>query len=942
MADSRAPTNACPLRLTVRRLPVLLVLVLALPRIGFATESIDYTTQIKPILAARCYSCHSALRQQAGLRLDTAANFVEGGDSGSAIEPGNSADSLVVQYLTGEAGMRMPPEEDGAPLSDEQIVLVKQWIDQGAKAPSEPTPPNPRDHWAYQPPQRPEIPAHTDNPWVHNPIDAFIAADHTANGLAPAEPADRPTLLRRIYLDLVGLPPTSEELAAFIADESPDAYEKVVDRLLASPQYGERWGRHWMDVWRYSDWSGYGQEIRDSARHIWHWRDWIVESLNTDKGYDRMVQEMLAGDELAPGDPNTSRATGFLVRNWNKFNRNSWLEATIEHTAKAFLGVTMNCCRCHDHKFDPISHREYFEFRAIFEPHEVHTDRVPGIADIAAGGIPRACDVQTAAPTYLFERGNELHPDKSEALPPGVPKALSGGEFTAAPVDLPVTTYYPALREFALQEDLARATQQIATAETALTTAQANVAAAQKKLAELAAALSEAQGDDAAKQAQQKTEAEQALAAAVASAELATYQLATARGAETSLQARIAADKAKFGLSLGTDVQKLSLEASRAQRQLALLQAQEAKLVAQQEVDRATAALKPEDAATRDALTAAQKKVSDAATALAAAHAALSSDTADYTPLGEELPRTSTGRRLALARWMTDRGNPLVARVAVNHIWLRHFGSPLVDNTFDFGLRSPQSRNQKLLDWLALELMDHGWQMKRIHRLIVTSNAYRMRSSMVGAPTANAQVDRDNRYLWRMNSRRMEAEAVRDSLLYISGTLDLTRGGADLACDQASTVPRRSIYFTHANEKQAKFLELFDGASVNECYRRGESVVPQQALALANSDIARVQARLVASKLSELAAANPEPDQAFVELAFTKILGRKPSAAEVGECRAFLLAQTDSLKNVSSMSPFTGEGGAKVTVEASTDSAQRARENLTLVLFNHNDFVTIR
>ena len=200
--------------------------------------------------------------------------------------------------------------------------------------------------------------------------------------------------MRRVYLDLVGLPPTRDELAAFLADDSPNAYEAVVDRLLASPQYGERWARHWMDVWRYSDWAGYKEEIRNSARHIWRWRDWIVESLNADKGYDRMATEMLAGDELAPTDPNTLRATGFLVRNWEKFNRNSWLEATIEHTAKAFLGVTMNCCRCHDHKFDPISQVEYFQFRAIFEPHEVRTERVPGQPDVLKDGLPRICDMK--------------------------------------------------------------------------------------------------------------------------------------------------------------------------------------------------------------------------------------------------------------------------------------------------------------------------------------------------------------------------------------------------------------------------------------------------------------------------------------------------------------------------------------------------------------------
>jgi hypothetical protein len=898
-----------------------------------SADGVDYATQIKPILSSRCYSCHSALRQQSGLRLDTAAMLIQGGDSGPAVELGKSDDSLVVQYVTGESGSRMPPEDEGAPLTDSQIALIKQWINEGAKASDEPTPPDPRDHWSYKTPMRPAVPDVKNTAWVRNPVDSFLAADHESHGLSPTPHADKTVLLRRVYFDLVGLPPTRDEVAAFLADESPDAYEKIVDRLLASPQYGERWGRHWMDVWRYSDWSGYQQEIRDSARHIWRWRDWIIESLNADKGYDRMVQEMLAGDELAPTDSNTLRATGYLVRNWNKFNRNTWLEGTIEHTAKAFLGVTMNCCRCHDHKFDPISQREYFQFRAVFEPHDVRTDRVPGEPDILKNGLPHVCDMKPDTPTYLFKRGNDLHPDKSESLPPGVPEVL-GSPLKVTPVDLPVTAYYPALQEFAIQEDIARAAANVAAHEAALTAVQANVAAAQKL---------ESEPNPAGQVSAEPKPASPSmkLADAVAAAELATKRLETARAALASLNARIAADKAKFGLALGGDLAKLSLEAGKAQRQLALAQAQELQLLAAQELAAANAALKPGDAATQTAADAAQKKVTDAAAALAAAHSALAVPASDYQALGEQLPRTSTGRRLALARWITDRNNPLAARVAINHIWLRHFGSPLVDNTFDFGLRSPQARDQSLLDWLAVELMDHGWQMKHIHRLLVTSNAYRMTSAAPSEKLAsNKTADPDNRLLWRMNPRRMEAEAVRDALFYTAGTLDLTRGGPDLSFDLAASTPRRSIYFTHAYEKQAKFLEMFDGASVNECYRRSESVVPQQALALANSDTSRVQSRLVAQKLTQLVAKDPEPDDAFVQLAFEQILGRRPSTAEVGECRAFLLSQAELLKSPDKLSPFTG--GAKPSVEAAADPIQRARENLTLVLFNHNDFVTIR
>ena len=900
----------------MRRFIVLIASLLVLSPISAAGAEVDYVHQVKPILAARCYACHSALRQKSGLRLDTAAELIAGGDSGPAVVRGKSADSHLISMLTGESGTRMPPENEGAALRAEQIAVFKQWIDEGAHAPPEVPLPDPRDHWSYHPPVRPEVPKVRNGAWIRNAVDAFVAAGQESKGLSPAPDANKSTLLRRVHLDLVGLPPTREELTAFLADDSPDAYGKVVDRLLASPQYGERWGRHWMDVWRYSDWAGYKEEIRNSARHIWRWRDWIVESLNADKGYDRMATEMLAGDELAPADHNTLRATGFLVRNWEKFSRTAWLEATVEHTAKAFLGVTMNCCRCHDHKFDPINQVEYYQFRAIFEPHMIRTERVPNQPDVLKDGLPRVCDMKPDAPTYVLERGDEKRPDKNKAVKPGVPEVL-GLEMEIDPVDLPVTAYYPALQEFVLQEDLSQAANRIIKAEAALTKSQAAIAAAKKK------------------------PDEKSLAGLVAAAEVATKQLATARAANTSLAARIAAEKAKFGLTANADTKQLALAAGKAERELALCQAQEQKAIGEQDLATAKAALKSSDAATVNAFAAAEKKLVDATAALTAAHVALAEPIATYTALGEQLPHKSTGRRLAFAKWLTNRQNPLTARVAINHIWLRHFGAPLVENMFDFGLRSPQPRNQPLLDWLAVELMEHGWQMKHIHRLLVTSSTYRMASTAKGTSAGNIALDRDNHYLWRMNTRRLESELVRDSIFYVAGNLDLTRGGPEFACALASTTPRRSIYFQHAYEKQNKFLELFDAASVNECYRRSESVVPQQALALANSDMTLNESRLLARKLSDLIKEEKGmgPDQAFVVAAYEQILGRVPSAAELTECRIFLKSQAELLHNTAQLTPI--DGGLKAAVAASSDPIQRARENLTLILYNHNDFVTI-
>ena len=890
----------------VRSLFASLACLALVPHVAAGGERVDYLAHVKPIFVARCYACHSALRQKSGLRLDTAELLVKGGDSGPAIEPGHAEASLLIDMLTGELGMRMPPESEGAALTADQIALITQWINEGAPAPLETPQADPRDHWAFKPPVRPTPPTVQDQAWVRNPVDAFLAAAHESAGLTPSEPADKAVLLRRVYLDLVGLPPTRDELLAFLADKSPDAYERVVDRLLASPQYGERWARHWMDVWRYSDWAGYQQEVRYSVRHIWRWRDWIVESLNADKGYDRMVAEMLAGDELAPGDPATLRATGFLARNWHRFSRNVWLDNAVEHTAKAFLGLTMNCARCHDHKYDPLDQREYYALRAIFEPHEVRTDRVPEEPNIEVDGLAHVCDLKPDEPTYLFERGDDKHPDKEHPIEPGVPATL-GGEFRVEAVDLPLTAWYPALREELVSADLARAA---------------------KAVADLEAAQAKAKPD-------------------APEAELAAKQLATARAAHASLAARAAAEKARYGDASDDEKSRLAKVASGAERRLGLCQAQAQLLTAQQKLKEVAAAAKPDDQASRDAAQAAGVALAQATSKVAAANLALLAPGANYQPLGEVLPRQSTGRRLALARWITDRKNPLAARVAVNHIWLRHFGAPLVDNMFDFGVRSPAARNQPLVDWLAVELMDHGWQMKHIHRLLVTSSAYRMKSGGADvdrpALAANLAADRDNRCLWRMNARRLEAEAVRDSLFYVAGNLDLSRGGPDIDFIASANTPRRSIYLRHAYEKQAKFLELFDGPSVNECYRRSESVVPQQALALANSDVSLEQSRLLAGKLSQLAGLLPalgdQGDSTFAKLAFEQVLNREPTSAELSESEAFLTKQAEMLASSDGLTLFNPD--VKSTVAPSTDPRQRARENLVHVLCNHNDFLTI-
>ncbi len=874
---------------------------------------VDYRRDVKPLLSRRCIACHGALKKNAGLRLDTAANIRTGGDGGPAVVAGKSSESLLIDAVTGGEDWRMPPAGEGEPLSAEEIARLKAWIDAGAQAPDEKEPDDPHSHWAFQAPVRPVVPVVKDPEWVRNPIDAFLAAEHEARGLRPRPDADKGTLLRRVYLDLIGLAPTPEERLVFLADPSRDAYEEVVDRLLDSPQYGERWGRHWMDVWRYSDWDGFQKEVRESKPHIWRWRDWIVESLNADKGYDRMLVEMLAADEAEPDDPKALRATGFLVRNWYKFNRNSWLDSTVEHTAKAFLGMTFNCARCHDHKYDPIEHADYYRLRAFFEPHQIRTDRVPGQVDVGEDGVVRVFDADADTKTYLFLRGDETQPAKDKPLTPGLPKALSKADIPIQPVTLPRSSTHPGLGRIVREEALGKAREDIRKAETLLTKARSD--AALKPPGDAKAAFDVA---------------------------LAEKAVATSRAEWESLLARIAADSARYATPPEPGADALAQKAGATERRTAVAKADETRLRAQGALDDAQQKLKPGEQATIQAVLAAEKARDVARKALETARGALAQESPSYAPIGPVYPETSTGRRLALARWMTRRDNPLTARVAVNHMWLRHFGTPIVETVFDFGLNGRAPTNRVLLDWLAVDLMEGGWSMKAMHRRMVTSHAYQMQSSGEGPDDPNHGIDPANTYLWRMNPRRMEAELVRDNLLRVTGLLDTSLGGPDLDPGLDQTSRRRSLYFRHAKEKKVTFLKLFDSANPSACYRRVESVVPQQALAMANSPLTFEQSRLLAAELSKVVGGDPSPaaDRAFVAAAFERILSRPPTADESDECARYIVAQAARFADPSKLTPFTS--GPSSTVKPATDPRLRARENVVHVLLNHNDFVTIR
>ncbi len=904
--------------------------------------------RVQPTLEAKCLTCHGGRFRQAGLDLSTREKLLAGSDEHEdVVVPGDAGASLLVKKIRHQHEPGMPYQNQQ--LSEEEITDIVAWVEAGAPYSGQLNADvagqtsgfvQGSEHWAYQAPRRPPVPMVENQEWIRNPIDAFLAAQHHRRGLVPMPQLGRRLLLRRLYLDLTGLPPKPSELESFLDDRALGAYEKTVDRLLASPHYGERWGRHWMDVWRYSDW--YGMRgfniLTNSQRHLWHWRDWIIESLNQDKGYDRMVLEMLAGDELAPTDPRTLRATGYLVRSRYSINRNSWLRETVEHTASAFLATTLKCARCHDHKTDPIAQDEYYRFRAFFEPYDVRVDPLPGEPDLTADGLARVFDSEPRAKgrqgppiyaeTYRHIRGDEKNPDKSNPLSPGVPEILGDLGEPIQPIELPLQSYYPSIQPFVHDDLLRQASQAITQAEAGLVEARQEETRAQK-LAEMdpderllklgrkrfdreikpifdrncvvchgpnvarndfrtitfdllleggtrdgpgivpgksanSSVIRRLRGD---KQPRMPAEAQPLseevinqiadwidglepedpqlmLRKAREAVALAEKKLTWSRADLTAQRARLAADRAHWADPPDPGAEDLAEAARKAERSAGLLKAEMNLLEAQQKL---AYALQEPPAAAGALVKTREKRVSVASSQLRAAQTALGRAKNEYSPVGTLYPRKSTGRRTALARWIIGKDNPLTARVAINHVWMRHFGEPLVTSIDDFGVKSEPPSHPQLLDWLAVEFRENGWSMKHIHRLMVTSSAYRMQSWSNQNDHPNLGVDRENRYLWRMNQRRMEAEVVRDSILAAAGELDPTVGGPELDHHEGQRSRRRSLYFTHTPNENMPFLKLFDLADAEGCYRRYESIVPQQALALSNSEMSFSHSHLLAA-----------------------------------------------------------------------------------------------
>jgi hypothetical protein len=871
----------------------LLVALLAAP----PATPVSFRTQVAPLLRRHCLACHGGGRKRGGLSLASRAAVLAGGDSGPAVRPGRAADSLLFQHV--HAG-RMPPRR---PLGPAAVAVLRRWIDAGAKWDGPPLPagPSPADHWSLWPVRRPPVPRIDRPERVRTPIDAFLLPALEAQGLSFSPPADRATILRRVCFDLTGLPPTPEEIDTFLADGRPDAYERLVDRLLASPAYGERWGRHWLDVVRFAESHGY--EMNTLRPTAWPYRDYVIAALNGDVRYRRFVREQLAGDVVGQ-DPTAAAATGFLVAGPHDMVGNQTLEGRLQirgddlfdmvaTTSATFLGLTAGCARCHDHKFDPIRQKEFYALEAVFAGVE-HAER-----DLAPAGpdrLARAGRLRRRL-AALDRQADEQAPLAGGGGPrPGVDPVRNVDRF--APVRARFVRFViaattdgsePCIDELELYGpggagNLALAGRGVK--------ASASSVFPNNALHRLEHLNDGRVGNGRSWISAQRGKGWVRLELP---AEALLDRVVWGRDREGRYRDRLAKDYHIETSADGTRWTKAADSSDRlppgtagappaaVQKVMDERRALLGELQALNRPRRAYAgAFRTPDVIHRlergDVL---QKREVVAPGGIAAVGPAL------------RIPPRATGpeRRRALADWVTHDDNPLAWRVMANRLWHGHFGQGLVRTPSDFGANGDRPSHPELLDWLASEFRSSGGRMKHLHRLIVLSAAYRQQSRHAEGA---ARLDADNRLLWRGPTRRLEAEAVRDAMLQVSGALDRRMGGPGyhlwdysgyviVFTPKAKLGPeafRRMVYQFKPRLQQDRTFGAFDCPDATAATpRRNVSTTPLQALNLLNDPFVLGQAGRFADRVRREAG----PSRAEqVRRAFRLALGRPPSAAEAG------------------------------------------------------------
>ena len=734
------------------RLALLLLLALAFaPRAARTPEENFYLERIKPVLAARCFACHGVLKQESGLRLDAIATIQKGGDSGPIIVPDQVDESPLVERITAGEEERMPPE--GEPLKPAEIEAIRSWIAAGRQAPADEQPePDPRDHWAFQTPLRPAVPA-VGRPGLGQEPDRRLHRRRASSerGLTPQPPADKRVWLRRVSLDLIGLPPTPRgarrvprrRLGRGLREgRRPAARQPAVRRALGPALDGH------LALQRLVGARGRGPQLPEAHlalarldRRVAQRRQGLRPDAPRDARGRRAVSRRprpAAGHRL-PGPAVLQVQPHDLARRDGRAHR------------KAFLGLTLNCAKCHDHKYDPISQVDYYRLRAFFEPYQVRTDMVPGETDLEKDGIPRAFDCNLDAPTFLHIRGDERNPDESRVIEPGVPGVPGARrELKIEPVTLPVEAYQPGLRPFVARSASdgrrsgasAEVAQRPETAASKLAEAEpvgrgcAADRSGERWPSSVAEKAARRGGGSAPRRCAAASRRRSRSAPATASRRLRPRLIAATRPAPERVAAGAKADEDASPRRTGPCSQAAAEKKAEAEKKLRGREGRRSRRRARR-----------------------SSTPGESYTPLLGALKTLESNLETEESRSKPFPKTSTGRRSALARWITDPKHPLTARVAVNHIWSRHFGRPLVPTVFDFGRKGTPPTHPELLDWLAVELVEHGWSMKHIHRLIVTSNTYRLSSSSAGAAAETLAADPENRFYWRANPIRMEAQA---------------------------------------------------------------------------------------------------------------------------------------------------------------------------------------
>ena len=823
-----------------------------------AQATVSFVKDIKPILETRCLKCHGGTMQAAKLDLRSREAALKGSEKGPVIVIQKPDESTLYKKISGAEKPLMPM--DGK-LPDAQIAAIRQWIEQGAtwdaalesgagkqdlaSLENWKVPKGARNYWAFQKPIKAAVPKTGDAEWDAHPIDAFLHSTHQKRQLKVAPVADKATLLRRAFLDLTGLPPTADETRQYMEDHSSNAWEKLLDRLLESPQYGERWGRHWLDVARYADSNGYEHDF--DRPNAWRYRDYVIRAFNKDLPYNQFLEEQLAGDELPGATHDRLIATGFL-RNYAKVGfrekdnpqfRIDYLDDMIATVGRGIMGLTVQCARCHNHKFDPIGQQDYYKLQAsLFSYVEVDHPLTPAaeakeyqakLAAMSARTKPLSDEIKQIEKPYrdkLLEAKYKKWPQHIQDAVFTPEEKRTAGQVLLANQIIRTTAVTPAEIEKVLAEpDL-----------TQWRTLQARIKEIEKeKPKPIAMAMGITDGD---------------------------Y--------------RFTPDGAGDEPAPGKGIKREAIEGSYLSDGSKPYVAPPAHFLHHGDMGSPGSVMKPGFVAVID-------------------------DGSSPTELPPADHRTS-GRRLALARWLGSPNHPLTARVAVNRIWRHHFGRGIVTSLDNFGKNGDLPTHPELLDWLAVEFMEQGWSVKKLHKLLMTSRAYQMSSQF--AADENLASDAENLYWWRFKAQRLEAEGVRDSILAVSGSLDRKMFGPAIFPELpaevlASTdkgiwrkqedgpgVWRRSIYVYRKRGLPLPFFEVFDLPDQNtSCGSRVVSTVPTQALTMLNNEWILNQARRFADRIATEA---PTGAEAQVERAYMLALSRVPSADEKHVAMEFL------------------------------------------------------